>query len=79
MHEVYSQVGWERREPQWRRYHGSFHTSAPDLGRIAARARPGLLVLYHQLLWSGTEGDVLADVRAGFSGRVVFGNDLEVY
>lgn len=79
VHEVYSQVGWERREPQWRRYHASFHTSAPDLGRIAARARPGLLVLYHQLLWSGTEGDVLADIRAGFSGRVVFGNDLEVY
>ena len=79
VHEVYSQVGWERREPQWRRYHASFHTSAPDLGRIAARARPGLLVLYHQLLWSGTEGDVLADIRAGFSGRVVYGNDLEVF
>ncbi|MDP3772684.1 MAG: MBL fold metallo-hydrolase [Gemmatimonadales bacterium] len=79
VHEVYSQVGWERREPLWRRYHASFHTSAPDLGRIAARARPGLLVLYHQLLWSGTEGDVLADIRAGFSGRVVFGNDLDGY
>jgi ribonuclease BN (tRNA processing enzyme) len=79
VHEVYSQVGWERREPQWRRYHASFHTSAPDLGRIAARARPGLLVLYHQLLWSGTEEDVLADIRAGFSGRVVYGNDLEVF
>jgi ribonuclease BN (tRNA processing enzyme) len=79
VHEVYSQVGWEHRERQWQRYHASFHTSAPDLGRLAARARPTLLVLYHQLLWTGTEQDVLADIRRNFHGRVVYGNDLEVY
>ena len=79
VHEVYSQVGWAGRPSSWQRYHASFHTSAPDLGRIAARARPGLLVLYHQLLWSGTEQDVLADIRRSFTGRVVYGNDLDVY
>ena len=79
VHEVYSRVGWEGRPPQWQRYHASFHTSAPDLGRLAARARPGLLVLYHQLLWGGTEQDVVSDIRRGFRGRVVFGNDLDVY
>ncbi|MBI1723409.1 MAG: MBL fold metallo-hydrolase [Gemmatimonadetes bacterium] len=79
VHEVYSQTGWQRREARWQRYHASFHTSAPDLGRIAARAQPGLLVLYHQLLWSGTEQDVIGDIRRSFGGRVVFGNDLDVY
>jgi ribonuclease BN (tRNA processing enzyme) len=79
VHEVYAQAGWDRLPPDWQRYHASFHTSAPDLGRLAARARPGLLVLYHQLPWSATPEQLLAEVRAGFGGRVVYGRDLEVY
>lgn len=79
VHEVYAQQGWARREPEWQRYHAAFHTSAPDLGKLAARARPGLLVLYHQLPWSSTPEQVLREVREHFDGRVVYGNDLDVY
>lgn len=79
VHEVYSQAGFESRPPAWQRYHSSFHTSAPELGRIAARARPGLLVLTHQLLWGATPEDLLAEIRAAYDGDVVFGRDLDVF
>lgn len=79
VHEVYAQEGWERLPPDWQRYHASFHTSAVELGRIAARAQAKLLVLYHQLPWSSTPEEIVREVRRGFSGRVVYGNDLDVY
>lgn len=79
VHEVYARAGWERREPVWQRYHASFHTSGYELGELAARARPGLLVLTHQLLWGATPEELLQEVRAGFPGAVVYGNDLDVF
>jgi hypothetical protein len=36
-------------------------------------------VLYHQLLWGSTPEELIAEVRAGFAGRVVYGNDLDVF
>jgi ribonuclease Z len=79
VHEVYAQAGWDALPADWQRYHAAFHTSAPDLGRIAARARPGLLVLYHQLPWSASPDRVLEEIRLHFDGRVAYGKDLEVY
>ena len=79
VHEVYARAGWERRDPVWQRYHASFHTSGYELGELAARARPGLLVLTHQLLWGASPEELLQEVRAGFSGAVVYGNDLDVF
>jgi ribonuclease BN (tRNA processing enzyme) len=49
------------------------------LAAIASRARPGLLVLYHQLFWGTSEEDLVSEVRAGYDGRVVSGRDLDVY
>ena len=77
VHEVYSAAGLENRPPEWRRYHKSVHTSAVELAGIAEKARPGLLVLYHQLLWGATEAELLAEVRAGYDGGIAFGNDLD--
>jgi ribonuclease BN (tRNA processing enzyme) len=51
VHEVYSQAGFARRPPEWQKYHANFHTSSLELAELATRARPGLLVLYHQLFW----------------------------
>ena len=79
IHEVYSDAGFARREPDWQRYHASAHTSATELAALATRARPRLLVLYHQLLWGSTPEELIAEVRAGFAGRVVYGNDLDVF
>ncbi len=79
VHEVYSQAGFERREPVWQRYHASSHTSSLELGRIAAQAQPGLLVLYHQLLWGSTPAELVDEIRQVYDGAVVYGNDLDVF
>jgi ribonuclease BN (tRNA processing enzyme) len=79
IHEVYSQAGWEGRAPVWQGYHRASHTSAPDLGRLASRARPKLLILTHQLLWGATPEELLDEVQSTFSGPVVYGRDLQVY
>lgn len=79
VHEVYSTAGFEGLEPEWQRYHSKMHTSSRELARIAAQARPGLLVLYHQLFWGVSEDDLLAEVRREYDGAVVSGHDLEIH
>lgn len=79
VHEVYSMAGFQRLTPVWRRYHSSFHTSARELGEIASAARPGLLVLYHQLLWGSTPEQLVDEVKSAYDGAVVYGRDLDVF
>jgi ribonuclease BN (tRNA processing enzyme) len=79
VHEVYSAVALAKREPEWQRYHKAYHTSSYDLGELARRARPRLLVLYHQLRWSVTDDELVREVRTRYGGAVVSGRDLDVY
>jgi ribonuclease Z len=79
IHEVYSDAGFAKRTPDWQRYHSRYHTSASALAAIATAARPRLLVLYHQLLWSASKDDLMREIEAGYRGKVVFGNDLDVF
>ena len=80
VHEVYSAEAFRNRPTVWQRYHADSHTSTVELAEIAGRARPGLLVLYHQLYWGATDDDLLREVReAGYAGRVVSAADLDVY
>jgi ribonuclease BN (tRNA processing enzyme) len=79
LHEVYSDSGFARREPEWQRYHASAHTSATELAALATRARPRRLVLYHQLLWGSTPEQLLAEIGARYRGPVSYGNDLDVF
>ncbi len=79
LHEVYSAKRFEKRSAVWQRYHSAVHTSSYEVADIAARARPGLLILYHQLLWGASEIDLLSEVQERYDGEVVSGNDLEVY
>ena len=79
LHEAYSDSAWEKRTPFWQNYHAGFHTSAKQVGRIAQRAQPKLLVLYHQLEWSSTLDTLLEEVRSEFDGSVVNAEDLGVY
>jgi ribonuclease Z len=78
VHEFYSEKGWEARTPEWRRYHAAYHTSAVDVGKVAARVQPKKLVLYHELPMGQTEEEVLSEIRRNFSGAVIYGNDLDV-
>ena len=79
IHEVYSVEGFQRRDEFWQRYHSTNHTSAHELGEIAERAQPGLLILYHVLFWGASEETVLREVREKYSGKVILANDLDVF
>ena len=79
VHEVYSAAGLARLPSAWQRYHRQVHTSTRELAAVAAQARPGLLVLTHQLFWGVTEEELLAEIREGYTGRVVSGKDLDVF
>lgn len=79
IHEVYSQAGFEKLPVEWQKYHSNFHTSSIKLAQIARKARPGLLILYHQLLWGTTKEELLSEIRKIYKGKIVFGNDLDVY
>ena len=79
VHEVYSRVGFSRLAPAWQNYHARFHTSSEELAEIASQAKPGLLILYHQLFHGVTAEELLREVEEAYEGRVVSGKDLEVY
>jgi ribonuclease BN (tRNA processing enzyme) len=79
VHEVYSDAGFARRTPEWQRYHAHAHTSASQLASIARRARPRLLVLYHQLLWGSTPEELVRELQGGYAGPMEFGVDLDVF
>lgn len=80
MHEVYSAVKLSSRPQEWQTYHRAVHTSTVELAKLAIKARPKLLVLYHQLYWGATDADLLREIReAGYAGMVVSGRDLEIY
>lgn len=79
IHEVYSSEKFAGLDPKWRRYHADAHTSATQLAALATRARPKLLVLYHQLYWGASDSDLLREVRKTYPGAVVSAKDLGVY
>lgn len=79
IHEVYSKAGFDGRTKQWQAYHAASHTSGPQLAKIAENARPKLLILYHQLLWGPTPGQLLSEIKKTYKGRVVYGNDLDTF
>jgi ribonuclease Z len=79
IHEVYSDSGFARRDQFWQEYHRTNHTSAKELGDMASRAKPKLLILYHVLLWGSSEETLLEEVRENYSGEVVLAHDLDVY
>lgn len=75
VHETYSTARYAGLPESARRYHGAFHTSAADVGRLATRARAKAVVLTHLLLWGATPESLVAEVREHFDGEVVAGHD----
>jgi len=79
LHEVYNPHGDELKEEHWKEYFRTFHTSPAELGEIARRARPRLLVVYHQVLEKLPEADLVKQIRKEYSGDWVSAKDLGVY
>ncbi|HXR97499.1 MAG TPA: MBL fold metallo-hydrolase [Terriglobales bacterium] len=76
-YEVYNPGG--TMTPAWRKYMAAFHTSTDELGPIATRAHPKLLVLYHQMGEGASEDALLARLRQSYHGAVVASRDLQVF
>jgi ribonuclease BN (tRNA processing enzyme) len=76
--EVYSAAALESRGSEWQRYHRAFHTSGLELGEMASRIGCRSVVLTHQLVWGASPASIVAEVAAGFDGRIVWGEDLLV-
>jgi ribonuclease BN (tRNA processing enzyme) len=80
IHEVYSAATWEARPQVWKDYHRQSHTSTVELADVANRARPGILVLHHQLHWGATPQEMVEEIRAaGYEGPLAYGRDLDVF
>ena len=84
VHEVYIE---KRLRPEdrpggdrWPDYMRGAHTSDVELGRLASRINPGMLVVYHALRMGGTDDELLSGIRAGgYTGKVVIAKDLDVF
>ena len=79
IHEVYSDSGFATLPALRKIYHARAHTSATQLGDIAAQARPRLLILNHQLFFGASDEKLVEEVRSRFNGRIVSSKDLDVF
>lgn len=84
VHEHYSLASFARVEPRWQDYRLRHHTSTKQLAELAAKARPGLLILYHRSNPGAAgapspEAEVMREMNALYQGRWVSGHDLDVY
>ncbi len=80
LNEVYSEVSLASRPAEKQKYFHVFHVSPTELAEEARKGRPKLLVVYHQLYWSGTtEEQLLQEVKQKYAGNVVSAHDLDVY
>jgi ribonuclease BN (tRNA processing enzyme) len=84
IHEVHTSA-WLAARPEaggappgtFRRFSEKHHTTAEQLGELAQRAKPRLLILYHYNSLSPEE--LQAEMMKHYSGHFVIGRDLEVY
>jgi ribonuclease BN (tRNA processing enzyme) len=78
IHEVYSAKAIQSLPSRWRKYHSTVHTSTIELAGIAAKAKPDLLVLYHQLFWGVSDKELVAEIKEEYAGEIISANDLDV-
>jgi ribonuclease BN (tRNA processing enzyme) len=82
LHEVYSESGFASTSPKSQKYFSHFHTSSAEVAREASDAKPGLLVLYHQMSLrrgAAANDEIAAEVKQHYSGNVVSAHDLDIY
>lgn len=84
IHEVHTSA-WLDARPEaggappgtFRRFSEKYHTTTEQLGELARRAKPRLLILYHYNSLSPEE--LQAEMMKHYSGQFVIGRDLDVY
>jgi ribonuclease BN (tRNA processing enzyme) len=82
VHEVYTMKAQAASPPVWQQYRLKYHTSSKQLAELATKARPKLLVLYHQIYYfnnASTREDLIQEMREAYKGQFVSGLDLDIY
>ena len=79
IHEVYSKIKYDEKNKFWKEYHSQNHTSTYELADIANIAKPKLIILYHVLSWGQTNEELLKEIYEHYKGKVVVGEDLDIY
>lgn len=80
IHEVCSEAGFARIPIARQKYFAAFHTSTRELARVAAQARPKLLILDHQMYLGGvSDAGMLSEIQTLYPGPVVSAHDLDLY
>jgi len=91
VHEVYTQASFKLVSPEWKQYRLAYHTSSKELGEIATKAKPELLILIHRAnpgcdqartqdcQQAGSEEQLLKEMHDAYKGKLVAGHDLDIY
>lgn len=90
IYEVISATGVERRDPVWKKYHKTVHTTSQELGEIARQTNPGKIVFTHQLFMTlpdengvvpteaENEQEMIRDVQKYYDGEVISPKDMAI-
>ena len=78
VHEVYSNAGFLKKTKDWQIYHQGHHTSTFEVGEIASRAKPKLLLLSHILFWGSTADEILKETQSTYNGEIKIAEDLMI-
>ena len=83
IHEAYSMSTYNAVSTDLQQRRRRIHTSSLELAALAAKANPGLLILYHRSNLGGNgpnpEDVLLKEIRGAYKGKVVTGHDLDVF
>ena len=79
IHEVISDKGLSTRSEFWQKYHKAAHTPTTLLAKLASKALPKKLVIYHALFYGTSEQELLEEIRSHYDGEVVLANDLDIF
>lgn len=80
IHEVYCLKNYNELTERTKAYMSAYHTSSAELAKIAKRVQPKLLILYHQIHFlASSADDLLREVRKDYKGKMVYGNDLDIF
>jgi ribonuclease BN (tRNA processing enzyme) len=83
IHEVYSEDYMPAAVPNWVEYRAKYHTTTTQLAEIANKTQPGLLIMHHRGIGPRDkqipDAQYLAEVGRTYKGKVVVGQDLDVY
>jgi ribonuclease Z len=83
IHEAFSEDFRPADMPNWLEYRSKYHTTTTQLAEIANKAQPKLLVVYHRGVGPPvreiSDQQYLTEIQRTYRGKVVIGQDLDVY